>query len=228
MTPSERVQFYAEQQYKDDQARIQKIKSDIDKIDAKGRQGLKSSTNPGDSKKDNKTDPEALAMLRAGEIAKKQEQEREAFKRRMSEMEELRIKKQTEFLRHQQTEWERLHKERTDKQQRAMDMLAAHNPFRDAVDNVTEALGLMREGFLDPMQFRYLARKEAETLASQDTPERQPTPTAMAGSVEAYRLFLERDSDRAKEREIAIKSERHLEALLNEARNRPSIGVVKR
>jgi tape measure domain-containing protein len=228
MTPSERIQFYAEEQYKDDQARIRKIKSDIDKIDAKGREGLKSTAKPGDPKKESKVDQEAVAMLRAGEIAKKQEQQREAHAKRMAEMEELRIKKQSEFLRQQQADWERLQKERTEKQQRAMDMLAAHSPFRDAVDNVAEALGLMNEGFFNPQQFDFLARREARDLAEQNTVERRDTPTAMAGSVEAYRIFLERDQDRAKEREIAMKSERHLEALLNEAKNRPSLGVARR
>jgi tape measure domain-containing protein len=58
--------------------------------------------------------------------------------------------------------------------------------------------------------------------------ERRETPTAMAGSVEAYKLFLERDNNQAKQVELQTRTNTILDEMKRELANKQLLGVAKR
>jgi tape measure domain-containing protein len=95
------------------------------------------------------------------------------------------------------------------------------------IERLVEAANLMTKGLLTKAQFDRMLMKEANSREI-DVAERRDTPTAMEGSVEAYKLFIQRDQERSKEIEIANKQNENLEAIKNELRNRGVLGVAKR
>jgi tape measure domain-containing protein len=171
---------------------------------------------------------EALAALQAGEQreieAKRLKEESERTKQLSKQLE---IEKQKKFEIEEQARAKAL-RDRRDSIERAKDFLNEDNPFTATIDKLSEAARLMQGGFLSRQQLNFVAGREARNLAESQTVERRDTPTAMAGSVEAYRLFLERDSDRAKEREIATRANDHLANIERELANRGLLGVAKR
>lgn len=116
-------------------------------------------------------------------------------------------------------------KSRKKKEERAKEFLEEDKD--QGIERLVEAANLMANGLLTQAQFDRILMKEA---TSRDTKvaERQETPTAMAGSVEAYKIFLQRDMDRAKEIELAQAQNNNLEAIKNELKNRGVLGVARR
>ena len=96
------------------------------------------------------------------------------------------------------------------------------------MEKAEEAARLMGKGFLDQVQYGHIINKIVAENIEKDMPQRRDTPTAMAGRVEAYKIFLERDQDRAKEREIAFRSEQTLKSIDRELKNRGVLGVARR
>ncbi len=111
-----------------------------------------------------------------------------------------------------------------ERQKEAMDLI---NPNSLSGD-VMSAASLFRDGFLNRSQLNTVLGREAQALAESSVANRRDQPTAMAGSVEAYKLFLERDSNRAKELEVASRARDHLANIEKELMNRQLLGVAKR
>lgn len=119
-------------------------------------------------------------------------------------------------------------RERERSQERAAELINEDNPFASVLEKLVEGVKLRNDGFMTRQEFRTIAERESMKLAESQTVERRDTPTAMAGSVEAYRLFIERDSDRAKELEIATRAKDHLANIEKELIGRGLLGVAKR
>ena len=135
--------------------------------------------------------------------------------------------KEREEMRKLMQELEELKSEPAQKA-RAKALVEEVSPFESMMVKAEEAARLMGKGFLDQIQYSHILNKIVAESVNNDLPDRRDTPTAMAGSVEAYKIFLERDQDRAKEREIAFRSEQTLKGIHQELKNRGVLGVAKR
>jgi tape measure domain-containing protein len=111
---------------------------------------------------------------------------------------------------------------------RAEALIAETDPFKKLVDGLEEAAKLFSDGFLNKAQFDAILGKAAEEESKKDSPQRRETPTVMAGSVEAYKLLLEKDRNRDREIEIANAQKNLLASIDRELRNRGVLGVVKK
>jgi len=94
--------------------------------------------------------------------------------------------------------------------------------------DIEKAAGLLQRGFLSGSQFDSILGREASRIAEGRVVERRDSPTAMAGSVEAYKLFIERDQQQAKQTEIAMRSQEALTDIRAELKSRQLLGVAKR
>ncbi len=94
--------------------------------------------------------------------------------------------------------------------------------------DIEKAAGLLQRGFLSGSQFDSILGREASRIAEGRVVERRDSPTAMAGSVEAYKLFIERDQHQAKQTEIAMRSQEALTDIRAELKSRQLLGVAKR
>lgn len=95
-------------------------------------------------------------------------------------------------------------------------------------ETLTKAAGMLQRGTLNRSQFDALMNRESQQRAEGQMSERRDTPTAMAGSVEAYRLFLERDSNQAKQVELQTRTNDILDQMKMELQNKQLLGVAKR
>jgi len=114
------------------------------------------------------------------------------------------------------------------KEARAKALLEVEGSFENLFSPLIEAAKLMQEGFIGKTDFEALTMRTAMEEAKRDVVQRRDTPTAMAGSVEAYRLFLERDQDNAREIELAERSNQFLQEINDELKTRGLLGVAKR
>jgi len=84
------------------------------------------------------------------------------------------------------------------------------------------------EGFMTQAEFDAFAIRKTNEIGEGQVASRRDTPTAMAGSVEAYRLFLERDQEQARQTEIALRSQEALTDIRAELKSRGLLGVARR
>ena len=106
--------------------------------------------------------------------------------------------------------------------------LVGGDAFDSTIEKLTEAAQLMGQGFITQAQFDRTMMQEASGMASKTDTSRRDTPTAMAGSVEAYKIFLERDQNKAEELQIAKQQRDALEVIKGELKNRGVLGVARR
>ena len=114
------------------------------------------------------------------------------------------------------------------KQNRAMELMQDESSIEAMIAPFVEAANLLAEGFLGKTDFELFSMRQSMKIAESQVAERRDTPTIMAGSVEAYKLFLERDQEQARQIELAEKSNQVLTDIHAELKARQLLGVVKR
>ncbi len=157
-----------------------------------------------------------LEMNRSKIERERQEKEKQATKAIADE--ERRIQKTLE-------DQKRL---REQSMQDAFDIRKSLDPRLGVREEIDKALSLMQGGYLSRSDYERFKQATARDFAESQINRPQDTPFAAKGSVEAYRLLMQRDADRKEERQILQTQAELLASVDRRLANAPPIGVLRR
>lgn len=125
-------------------------------------------------------------------------------------------------------EIERIKKKHEEIEKEAKDIQRTLDPRMVVQEQIDRARELEKLGALSSEDLLKFAEKLAMDFAESQVNRPQETPFAAKGSVEAYRLLMQRDADREEEKQLQRDANTFLADIKKELANRPPIAVLRR